>query len=69
MNEFESFKENLRRWDKELSHEEFRTLLTEIVWICEEILDAEEPGIDALADPKAYVRDLLHGPSKPKELK
>jgi hypothetical protein len=44
-------------------NEDFRQLLTEIVWICEEILDAEEgDAVDAPADPKEFVRSLLYGP-------
>ena len=59
--QFDSFRESLRRWDEQLSPEEVQGLLTKIVFLCEEILDADEPGIDALADPKGYVRDLIQG--------
>jgi hypothetical protein len=59
--EFNSFRASLQRWDTQLSPDEVQELLTKIIFLCEEIIDADEPGIDALADPKGYVRDLIAG--------
>jgi hypothetical protein len=72
--EFESFKEDVRRWfladcQGKFSHEDFRELLTKIIWLCEEILDAEETdATDAVADPTEFVRSLLFGILKPADL-